>query len=114
MAIRTARTTRTTRAQPQSAARIVLAALLAFSFWATSTGAGPSAAPSAAASAVGPASAGAAAAEASLQAAQSQFNAGNYSAAVTTLQAVLMQNPSNAEACYWLGRSYYELRDYDN
>lgn len=31
-----------------------------------------------------------------------------------TLQMILMQNSSNAEACYWLGRSYYELRDYDN
>jgi tetratricopeptide (TPR) repeat protein len=53
-------------------------------------------------------------ADASLQTAQTQFNAGNYSGAVTTLQALLMQNPSNAEAAYWLGRAYYEQHDYDN
>jgi len=51
---------------------------------------------------------------ASLQAAQNQFSAGNYSAAVTTLQALIMNDASNATAYYWLGRSYYELHDYDN
>jgi tetratricopeptide (TPR) repeat protein len=51
---------------------------------------------------------------ASMQSAQDQFKAGNYTAAVTTLQAILMQSPSNGEARYWLGRAYYELRDYDN
>jgi tetratricopeptide (TPR) repeat protein len=50
----------------------------------------------------------------SLQTAQNQFNAGNYSAAVATLQALIMHDASNAVACYWLGRSYYELHDYDN
>jgi tetratricopeptide (TPR) repeat protein len=49
-----------------------------------------------------------------LQAAQRQFDAGNFSAAITTLQSATSQNPSNAAACYWLGRSYYEIRDYDN
>jgi tetratricopeptide (TPR) repeat protein len=49
-----------------------------------------------------------------LQTAQRQFNAGNYSAAITTLQSAITQNSSSAEAYYWLGRTYYEIRDYDN
>jgi len=49
-----------------------------------------------------------------LQTAQRQFNAGNYSAAITTLQSAITQNPSSGEAYYWLGRTYYEIRDYDN
>ena len=53
-------------------------------------------------------------ASALLQTAQRQFNAGNYSAAITTLQSAITQNPSNGEAYYWLGRTYYEIRDYDN
>ncbi len=53
-------------------------------------------------------------AAAQIQTAQRQFNAGNYSAAISTLQTATTQNPSNAEAFYWLGRCYYEVRDYDN
>jgi tetratricopeptide (TPR) repeat protein len=53
-------------------------------------------------------------ASALVQAAQKQFNAGNYSGAITTLQSAVTQNASSAEAYYWLGRSYYEIRDYDN
>jgi tetratricopeptide (TPR) repeat protein len=53
-------------------------------------------------------------ATAQIQAAQRQFNAGNYSAAISTLQGVTSQSSSNAEAFYWLGRCYYELKDYDN
>ncbi len=49
-----------------------------------------------------------------LQTAQRQFNAGNYSAAITTLQSAITQNSSSGEAYYWLGRTYYEIRDYDN
>ena len=49
-----------------------------------------------------------------LQTAQRQFSAGDYSAAITTLQSVVQQNPTSAEAFFWLGRSYYELHDYDN
>lgn len=49
-----------------------------------------------------------------IQAAQRQFNSGNYSNAISTLQSAIAQSPSNAEAYYWLGRSYYELHDYDN
>jgi tetratricopeptide (TPR) repeat protein len=53
-------------------------------------------------------------ATAQIQAAQRQFNAGNYSGAISTLQGAVTQNPSSAEANYWLGRCYYELKDYDN
>jgi tetratricopeptide (TPR) repeat protein len=53
-------------------------------------------------------------ATAQIQNAQRQFNAGNYSGAISTLQAATLQNPNSAEAYYWLGRSYYEIRDYDN
>ena len=53
-------------------------------------------------------------AAASLQTATRQYNSGNYSGAVSTLQLAVIANPNNAELVYWLGRSYYELRDYDN
>src|SRR6202167_2734317 len=53
-------------------------------------------------------------ASAPIQTAQRQFNAGNYSAAITTLQSAVTQNPNSAEAYYWLGRTYYQIRDYDN
>ncbi len=49
-----------------------------------------------------------------VQTAQHQFNSGNYPAAIKTLQAAAAQAPNNAEVQYWLGRTYYELRDYDN
>jgi len=49
-----------------------------------------------------------------IQTAQRQFNSGNYSGAIGTLQAAISQNANSAEAYYWLGRSYYEIRDYDN
>src|ERR1700683_4817944 len=49
----------------------------------------------------------------SIQTAQHQFNLGNYTAAIKTLQSVL-QVSNNAEAQYWLGASYYEDHDYDN
>jgi len=48
-----------------------------------------------------------------MEAAQHQFGSGNYSAAISTLESVVSQNPANAEAFYWLGRCYYEVRDYD-
>jgi tetratricopeptide (TPR) repeat protein len=46
--------------------------------------------------------------------AQQQFDEGNYSGAISTLQPAASQTPPNGEVYYWLGRSYYELRDYDN
>ena len=49
-----------------------------------------------------------------LGAAQHQFGTGNYSSAIETLRAVISQNPLSAEAFYWLGRCYYEIRDFDN
>lgn len=49
-----------------------------------------------------------------IQAAQRQFDAGNYAAAISTLQSAVAQNSSGAEAYYWLGRSYYEVSDYDS
>lgn len=49
-----------------------------------------------------------------IQAAQHEFELGNYLLAIRSLLAVTAQNYSNAEVFFWLGRSYYELRDYDN
>jgi len=51
---------------------------------------------------------------AAVQAAQRNFNAGNYAAAISALQPVATSSSSNAEANYWLGRSYYEISDYDS
>ncbi len=48
-----------------------------------------------------------------IQSAQRQFNSGNYTAAIKTLQSV-GQVSASAEAQYWIGRCYYELHDYDN
>src|SRR6202162_3221382 len=53
-------------------------------------------------------------ASAAIQSAQHQFNSGNYAAAIKTLQTAASQNPNSAELQFWLGRCYYELRDYDN
>lgn len=48
-----------------------------------------------------------------LQSAQHQFGAGNYPAAIATLRSVVSRDPSSAEAFYWLGRCYFEIRDVD-
>lgn len=48
-----------------------------------------------------------------LEAAQHQFGAGNYQAAIATLRAIVSQDPLSAESFYWLGRCYYEVRDVD-
>jgi tetratricopeptide (TPR) repeat protein len=48
-----------------------------------------------------------------IQTAERDFNAGNYAAAISTLQPVA-GNSSNVEVYYWLGRSYYEISDYDS
>jgi tetratricopeptide (TPR) repeat protein len=50
----------------------------------------------------------------SLQAAQHEFDLGNYLSAIKALQSAVSQNPSSAEAYYWLARSYYEMHDFDN
>jgi len=49
-----------------------------------------------------------------VQTAQRDFNAGNYAAAISALQPLASGSSSNAEAFYWLGRSYYEISDYDS
>ncbi len=46
--------------------------------------------------------------------AQRQFDAGDYTAAIGTLQGILAKNHGEAPAYFWMARSYYELRDYDN
>jgi tetratricopeptide (TPR) repeat protein len=43
-----------------------------------------------------------------------EVTSGNYRAAVSSLQSAVSQNPSDAAAYYWMGRGFYELRDYDN
>jgi tetratricopeptide (TPR) repeat protein len=53
-------------------------------------------------------------ASAAIQSAQHQINAGNYTGAISTLQAAVPGNSSSAELFYWLGRGYYEMRDWDN
>jgi tetratricopeptide (TPR) repeat protein len=49
-----------------------------------------------------------------VQTAQHDFALGNYLGSIKSLQAAVAQNSSDAEAFFWLGRSYYELKDYDN
>ena len=45
---------------------------------------------------------------------QRKVTAGDYRGAISTLQSVVSQNPSDAAASFWLGRAFYEIRDYDN
>ena len=49
-----------------------------------------------------------------IQKAQLQIEAGDYAGASTSLQLVISQAPDSADGHYWLGRAYYENRDYDN
>jgi tetratricopeptide (TPR) repeat protein len=49
-----------------------------------------------------------------LEAAEHQFGAGNYPSAIATLRSAVAQNPTSAEAFYWLGRCYFETHDWDN
>ena len=42
------------------------------------------------------------------------FTSGNYLSRSRLCNRPLSQSPSSAEAYYWLARSYYELRDFDN
>jgi tetratricopeptide (TPR) repeat protein len=49
-----------------------------------------------------------------VQGAQRDFSAGNYAVAISKLQPLVTQSSSNAEAFFWLGRSYYEISDYDS
>lgn len=45
--------------------------------------------------------------------AQQQFQAGNFPDAVSTLQEVSHSLPDDASVYYWLGRCYFELRNYE-
>jgi tetratricopeptide (TPR) repeat protein len=42
------------------------------------------------------------------------YNAGSYSSAAEALQAAIAQNPKDASLYYWLGRCYFETRDFDH
>jgi tetratricopeptide (TPR) repeat protein len=70
-------------------------------------------APGAPAAGMGNSSASPESASAPLQLAQREFGAGNYPAAIAMLRSVVSQDGMNAEAFYWLGRCYYETRDFD-
>jgi tetratricopeptide (TPR) repeat protein len=48
-----------------------------------------------------------------VQAAHSQFDTGNYRAALNTLNSALPQSAADAEVQYWMARINYELRNYD-
>ena len=41
------------------------------------------------------------------------YNAGSYSSAGEALQAAIAQNPKDASLHYWLGRCYFEIRDFN-
>lgn len=47
------------------------------------------------------------------QSAHVQFEAGNYKAALNTLNAALEHSPDNASLHYWTARTNYEMRNYD-
>jgi len=46
--------------------------------------------------------------------ARRQFDLGNYSGAVTTLNNALGRNPNDGEVQFWLARTFYELKDFAN
>ena len=41
------------------------------------------------------------------------YNAGSYSSAADALQVAIAQNPKDASLYYWLGRCYFEIRDFN-
>jgi tetratricopeptide (TPR) repeat protein len=45
---------------------------------------------------------------------QKKVMAGEYRPAIGILQSAVSASPSDAAAFYWLGRAYYEVKDYDN
>lgn len=49
-----------------------------------------------------------------IRSAQHDFEVGNYLGSIKTLQSAVLESSANAEAYFWLSRSYLELRDYDN
>ena len=42
------------------------------------------------------------------------FDLGNYAAAATALNNIVARNANDAEAQFWLARTYYEQKDFDN
>ena len=42
------------------------------------------------------------------------YNSGSYSAAVKALQPAIERTPNDSSLNYWLGRCYYEMRDFDH
>jgi len=42
------------------------------------------------------------------------YKAGSYSSAAEALQAAIAHNPNDASLYYWLGRCYFESRDFDH
>ncbi len=48
-----------------------------------------------------------------LESAHHQFESGDYAASIATLNNILAQDSNDAEAHYWLGRCYYERREFD-
>jgi tetratricopeptide (TPR) repeat protein len=41
------------------------------------------------------------------------YSAGSYSQGADALQAAIVQHPKDASLYYWLGRCYFEIRDFD-
>jgi len=55
----------------------------------------------------------AAQAGAPLQSAEQLYQQGHFAEAADTLQTAIRSDPNNAALYYWLGRCYFELRNYD-
>jgi tetratricopeptide (TPR) repeat protein len=49
-----------------------------------------------------------------VETAEQQFHDGHFSQAIATLQQALHSDPGNAAVSYWLGRSYFELKRYED
>lgn len=48
-----------------------------------------------------------------LETAEQQYQQGQFAQAAETLQAAIRENSNDAALYYWLGRSYFELRNYE-
>lgn len=46
--------------------------------------------------------------------ARQQFDQGQYSAAISTLQSAQSQNPTSAATYFWMGRTFFEIQDFNN
>jgi tetratricopeptide (TPR) repeat protein len=49
-----------------------------------------------------------------VDAARQQFDHGQYGAVVSTLQSAQSQNPMSAETYFWMGRAFFEIRDFNS